>query len=79
MYVSAIAWLYSVSRIYKKGLMDRAIILCKLNKSLLESSTSVGIHRQNRQNRQKPFVFNKPVGTNNVKKLFVYYVISRFC
>ena len=26
--------------------MERAILLCKLNKSLLESSPSVGIHRQ---------------------------------
>ena len=26
----------------------------------------------------KKFVFNKPVGPNNVKKWFVYYVISRF-
>ena len=34
-------------RIYKEGLTERAIILCKLNKSLLESSKSVGIHRQN--------------------------------
>ena len=34
----------SPSRIYKEGLTERAIILCKLNKSLLESSKSVGIH-----------------------------------
>ena len=26
--------------------MERAIILCKLNKSMLEISSSVGIHRQ---------------------------------
>ena len=35
-----------LSRIEKEGLTERAIILCKLNKSLLESSISVGIHRQ---------------------------------
>ena len=35
---------YLVARIYKEGLTERATILCKLNKSLLESSTSVGIH-----------------------------------
>ena len=29
-------------RIYKEGLTERAIILCKLNKSLLESSKSIG-------------------------------------
>ena len=34
------------SRIYKEGLTERDIILCKLNRSLLESSLSVGIHRQ---------------------------------
>ena len=34
------------TRIYKEGLTERAIILCKLNKSLLENSISVGIHRQ---------------------------------
>jgi len=34
------------ARIYKEGLTESAILLCKLNKSLLESSTSVGIHRQ---------------------------------
>ena len=33
-------------RIEKEGLTEIAIILCKLNKSLLESSISVGIHRQ---------------------------------
>ena len=33
-------------RIEKEGLTERAIILCKLNKSLLESSISVDIHRQ---------------------------------
>ena len=33
-------------RIYKEGWTERAIMLCKLNKSLLESSKSVGIHRQ---------------------------------
>ena len=33
-------------RIYKEGLTERVFILCKLNKSLLESSTSDGIHRQ---------------------------------
>ena len=33
---------YAEARIYKEGLTERAIILCKLNKSLLESSTSVG-------------------------------------
>ena len=33
-------------RIYEKGWTERAIILCKLHKSLLESSKSVGIHRQ---------------------------------
>ena len=32
--------------IEKEGLTERAILLCKLNKSLLESSISVGIHRQ---------------------------------
>ena len=32
---------YIISRIEKEGLTERAIILCKLNKSLLESSTSV--------------------------------------
>ena len=41
------------SRIEKEGLTERAIILCKLNKSLLESSISVGIHRK------KEFVFLK--------------------
>jgi hypothetical protein len=35
-----------IPRIEKEGLMERAIILCKLNKSLLKSSISVGIHRQ---------------------------------
>ena len=35
------------ARIEKDGLTERAIMLCKLNKSLLESSKSVGIHRQN--------------------------------
>ena len=34
------------ARIYKKGQTERGIILFKLNKSLLESSKSVGIHRQ---------------------------------
>ena len=34
------------ARIYKEGLMERAVILCKLNKSPSESSTSVGIHRK---------------------------------
>ena len=34
------------ARIEKEGLTERAIKLCKLNKSLLESSISVGIHRQ---------------------------------
>ena len=34
------------ARIEKEGLTERAIILCKLNKSLLESSISVGIQRQ---------------------------------
>ena len=34
------------SRIHKEGLTESAIILCKLNKSLLESSKSVVIHRQ---------------------------------
>ena len=33
-------------RIEKEGLTEKAIILCKLNKSLLESSLSVGIHWQ---------------------------------
>ena len=33
-------------RIEKEGLTERAIILDKLNKSLLESSISVGIYRQ---------------------------------
>ena len=33
-------------RIYKEGLAERAIILGKLNKNLLESSKSVGIHGQ---------------------------------
>ena len=37
---------YTYPRIEKEGLTERAIILCKLNKSLLESSKSVGIHRQ---------------------------------
>ena len=37
---------YHVPRIYKEGWTERAIILCKLNKSLLESSISVGIIRQ---------------------------------
>ena len=37
---------YCRARIEEEGLMERAIILCKLNKSLLESSISVGIHRQ---------------------------------
>ena len=34
----------STLRIEKEGLTERAIILCKLNNSLLESSVSVGIH-----------------------------------
>ena len=34
------------ARIEKEGLTERAIMLCKLNKSLLESSILVGIHRQ---------------------------------
>ena len=33
-------------RIYKGGWTERAFILCKFNKSQLESSKSVGIHRQ---------------------------------
>ena len=37
---------HAYARIYKEGLTERAIILCKLNKSLLEKSMSVGIHRQ---------------------------------
>ena len=28
---------------------------------------------------KEPLYFYKPVGTKNVKKWFVYYVISRFC
>ena len=36
----------SQTRIEREGLTERAIILCKLNKSLLESSISAGIHRQ---------------------------------
>ena len=32
------------AKIYKEGWMERAIVLRKLNKSLLESSKSVGIH-----------------------------------
>ena len=39
-------WLSSVTRIEKEGLTERAIILCKPSRSLLESSISVGIHRQ---------------------------------
>ena len=35
-----------IARIEKEGLTERAIILCKLNKSLIESSISVGMHRQ---------------------------------
>ena len=34
------------ARIYKEGWTERAKILCKLDKSLLESSKSVGIDRQ---------------------------------
>ena len=34
------------ARIFKEGWMERAIVLSKLNKSLLESSISVDIHRQ---------------------------------
>ena len=37
---------YLKPRIFKEGLTERAIIPCKLNNSLLESSTSVGIHSQ---------------------------------
>ena len=48
-----------MARIGKEGLTERAIILYKLNKSLLESSTSVGIHKQK---SFYSFVFNKPVG-----------------
>ena len=49
-------------RIYKEGWTERAIILCELNKSLLESSKSVGIHRQKSFYSYRTFVFNKPVG-----------------
>ena len=35
-----------IPRIENEGLTERAIILCKLNKSLLENSKSLGIHRQ---------------------------------
>ena len=62
--------------IEKEGLTERAILLCKLNKSLLESSISVGIHRQKSLYYLIVFVSNKPVGPKVVKKLFVYYVIS---
>ena len=42
-----LSWMVWVKpRIYKEGWTERAIILCKLNKSLLESSLSAGIHRQ---------------------------------
>ena len=37
---------YVCSRIEKEGLTESVIMLCKLNKSMLESSISVGIHRQ---------------------------------
>ena len=37
---------YICARIEKEGLTERAIILCKLNKSPLKISISVGIHRQ---------------------------------
>ena len=45
--------LYLQPRIYKEGWTERAIILRKLNKSLLESSKSVGIHRQKSLNSLK--------------------------
>ena len=36
----------TVPIIYKEGQTERAIILCKLDKSLLKISPSVGIYRQ---------------------------------
>ena len=67
-------------RVYKEGLTERAIILYKLNKSLLESSTSVGIHKQK---SFYSFVFNKPVGPKKCEKMVCllcdFYLISRFC
>ena len=62
---------WSCSRIEKEGLTERAIMLCKLNKSQLESSISVGIHKQKVCIPERTFVFNKLVGPKNVKKWFV--------
>ena len=61
-------------RIYKEGKTERAIILCKPNKSLLESSKSVGIHRKKSLYSLKNFVFNKPVGPLKCEEnvLFLY-------
>ena len=43
-------------RIEKEGLTERAIILCKLNKSLLESSLSVGIRDLSRDDCIEEFI-----------------------
>ena len=53
--------------------MERAIILCKLKKSLLESSKSVGMLRQKSLYSLKNFVFNKPVGPIKCEKMFFFY------
>ena len=67
-------------RIYKEEQTERAILLCKLNKSMLESSISVGIQYTQVKKfvflKEPLYIFNKPLGPKNVKKLFVYYVIS---
>ena len=47
-------------RIKKEGLTERAIILCKLNKSLLESFISVGIRRG-----KKFVLLNEPLYLTN--------------
>ena len=57
-----------ISRIYKEGLTERAIILCKLNKSLLESSTSMYIGKKVCI-PLRTFVFNKPVGPKKCEKI----------
>ena len=63
-------------RIYKEGQTERAIILCKLIKSLFESWYTQA--KKFVFLKEPLYVFNKPVGPIKCEKN-VYYVISRFC
>ena len=62
--------------IYKEGLTERVIILCKLNKSLLERSKSVGIIGKKVCIPLRTFVFNKPVGP--IKCEFFFCLLCDF-